>query len=83
MLSSIFVYLFRQASSRISRLLAMQDMEIVICRVPPSMALCAYRAPKDNEVFRDTRMDDIHSSHSAARIVEDLRRRWARYAVIM
>jgi hypothetical protein len=54
----------------ISPLLALQDMEIIICRMSPSMPFRAYRCTEKNEVFCDGGVDEVHGSHCAAGIVE-------------
>lgn len=56
--------------SRLSRpLLPSKNMKIIIRRVSPSVTLRPKRGSKEDEVLRDTRMDNEHRSHSSSSIV--------------
>jgi len=52
-------------------LFADQDMEVIICSVQSGMALRAKGSSKDDEIFRDGRVDDVHGTHGASGVVED------------
>lgn len=65
-------YLFLEASERICRLLAMQDVEIVIGGMSACVTLCANGCAEDYKIFGDTGVDNVHATHSPAGVVEHL-----------
>lgn len=48
-----------------------QNVEIVVRRVDPRVPLRAERGAKDDEVFSDAGVDNIHRAHCAACVIED------------
>ena len=47
-----------------------QDIEIVISGVQPRVSLRPQRRAKDDQVFGDTCVDNVHGAHCAAGVVE-------------
>ena len=47
-----------------------QDVEIIISGVQPRVSLRPQRRAKDDQVFGDACVDDVHGAHGAASIVE-------------
>jgi len=47
-----------------------QDIEVIVCGVQPRVALRPEWGAKDNEIFGDAGMDDVHCAHRAARVIE-------------
>jgi len=48
-----------------------KDVKVIIRGVQTRMTLRAQGGTKDNEVLRDTCMDDVHRAHGTASIAED------------
>lgn len=66
------LHLFGQGASCVRRLLSIEDVEIVIGSVSTRVTFSANWRPENNEVFRNAGMNNIHPTHGAAGIVEDL-----------
>lgn len=48
-----------------------QDVEIIVCGVQSGVALRAKGGAKNNEVFRDGRVNDVHGTHGAPSVVKN------------
>lgn len=71
------VPLLDEGMGRVRPLLALEDIEVVVGRVPAAVALGAQRRAKDDQVLGDAGVDDVHAPHGAARVVEHpLRWEW-------
>lgn len=46
-------------------------MEVIVCSVQSSVALRAKGSSKDDEIFRDGRVNDVHSTHGTSSVVKD------------
>lgn len=67
---SLGVPLLDERMGRIRPLLALEDVEVVVGRVPAAVALGAQRRAKDDQVLGDAGVDDVHATHGAPGIVE-------------
>jgi hypothetical protein len=52
-------------------LLALEDVEVVVRRVPAGVALGPQRRAEHDQVLGHARVQDVHGPHGAARVVED------------
>ena len=71
-LAEMSSHLFGQGAGCIRRLLPREDVEVVISGMPARMTFSADGRPEDDEVFRYAGMNESHSAHGAAGIIEDL-----------
>jgi len=51
-------------------LFAMEDVEVVVGSVKTGMSLGSEWGAKNDQVFGDGRMDDVHGTHGASSVVE-------------
>jgi hypothetical protein len=54
-----------------SPLFALQNVEVVICRVTACVAFCAERCAEYDEVLGYGGVDEVHGAHSATGVVEE------------
>ena len=59
----------RQRPRQRSPLFPLKDMEVIIGRMPPTMPLGPRRRAKEDQVLRNTRMNDEHAAHRSSSIV--------------
>ena len=60
-----------EITSLVRRLLALEDEEVVVGRVPSRVAFGPYGGTEDDQVLGDRSVQDEHGAHSASSIVED------------
>jgi len=65
-----WVPLSTQITGTECKLLTIKNVEVVICSMTASVTFRTDRCAKENQVFSDRRVDDVHGTHGATCIVE-------------